>query len=266
MEINAVKKEMNFLVTNDTTVYFPFERLVQNVYFKFVHDGQVVYPTIQYLEVFNSDSSEVRESQGILISKTGNIGDKTFNMFPDSMNLENGTYDLVYTMKDFYYNGTFNWGFDIENARGTDTTIYVVIPTKRNVELIITDALGEYVENVYGNIQKWDESGEHLINSFEFDASKHERLLSNQNGVVLDHLLPGKYQLKILDIVKNFEAATGVKVPYVIGARRPGDIATCYSSADKAYKELGWKAMYDIKEMCEDSWRWQKNNPNGYED
>lgn len=204
LEINAVKKEMNFLVTNDTTVYFPFERLVQNVYFKFVHDGQVVYPTIQYLEVFNSDSSEVRESQGILISKTGNIGDKTFNMFPDSMNLENGTYDLVYTMKDFYYNGTFNWGFDIENARGTDTTIYVVIPTKRNVELIITDALGEYVENVYGNIQKWDESGEHLINSFEFDASKHERLLSNQNGVVLDHLLPGKYQLKILDIVKNF--------------------------------------------------------------
>ena len=70
----------------------------------------------------------------------------------------------------------------------------------------------------------------------------------------------------VLDIVNNFEAATGVKVPYVIGPRRPGDIATCYSSADKAFEELGWKAQYGIKEMCEDSWRWQKNNPNGYEE
>lgn len=70
----------------------------------------------------------------------------------------------------------------------------------------------------------------------------------------------------VLDIVKNFEEATGVKVPYEIGPRRPGDIATCYSSADKAKKELGWVAEYGIKEMCADSWNWQKNNPNGYED
>ena len=69
----------------------------------------------------------------------------------------------------------------------------------------------------------------------------------------------------VLDIVKNFEEATGVKVPYVIGPRRPGDIAT-YASAKKAYDELGWKAEYGIKEMCADSWNWQKNNPNGYED
>lgn len=68
----------------------------------------------------------------------------------------------------------------------------------------------------------------------------------------------------VLDIVKNFEDATGVKIPYVIGERRPGDIATCYASAEKAYKELGWKAQYGIKEMCEDSWRFQKNNPAGY--
>ncbi len=70
----------------------------------------------------------------------------------------------------------------------------------------------------------------------------------------------------VLDIVKNFEEATGVKVPYSIKPRRPGDIATCYSSADLAAKELGWKAENGIKEMCEDSWRWQKMNPNGYED
>jgi UDP-glucose 4-epimerase len=70
----------------------------------------------------------------------------------------------------------------------------------------------------------------------------------------------------VLDIVKNFEAATGVPVPYEIGPRRPGDIAECYANADKAFKELGWKAENGIREMCEDSWRWQKNNPNGYDD
>lgn len=70
----------------------------------------------------------------------------------------------------------------------------------------------------------------------------------------------------VLDIVKNFEAANGIKIPYVIDPRREGDIATCYCSAAKADKELGWKAQYDIRDMCEDSWRWQKNNPNGYDD
>ncbi len=70
----------------------------------------------------------------------------------------------------------------------------------------------------------------------------------------------------VMDIVKNFEEATGVKLPYVIKERRPGDIAVCYADASKAKEELGWEAKYGIREMCEDSWRWQKNNPNGYED
>ena len=70
----------------------------------------------------------------------------------------------------------------------------------------------------------------------------------------------------VLDIVKNFEEATGVKIPYKIKERRAGDIATCYSDASKAKEELGWVAERGIKEMCEDSWRWQSNNPNGYDD
>ena len=70
----------------------------------------------------------------------------------------------------------------------------------------------------------------------------------------------------VLDVVKNFEAATGVKVPYAIKDRRPGDIAACYADAAKAKEELGWEAQYGIKEMCEDSWRWQSQNPNGYEE
>ena len=68
----------------------------------------------------------------------------------------------------------------------------------------------------------------------------------------------------VLDIVKNFEEATGVKVPYVITARRPGDIATCYADPTKAAVELGWRAENGIREMCEDSWRWQSMNPDGY--
>ena len=70
----------------------------------------------------------------------------------------------------------------------------------------------------------------------------------------------------VLDIVKNFEDATGVAIPYSIKDRRPGDIATCYADASLAHDELGWEAQYGIKEMCEDSWRWQSSNPNGYEE
>ncbi|MGN0291638.1 MAG: UDP-glucose 4-epimerase GalE [Lachnospiraceae bacterium] len=69
----------------------------------------------------------------------------------------------------------------------------------------------------------------------------------------------------VLDIVKNFEKANGVKIPYVIKERRAGDIATCYSDATKAKEELGWEAENGILEMCKDSWNWQKKNPNGYE-
>ena len=83
-------------------------------------------------------------------------------------------------------------------------------------------------------------------------------------GLKIYNLGTGK-GYSVLDIVKNFEEATGMKVPYAIKERRPGDIATCYCDPGKAAKELGWKAENGIKEMCEDSWRWQKNNPNGYE-
>ena len=89
--------------------------------------------------------------------------------------------------------------------------------------------------------------------------------IEDNSGLSIYNLGTGK-GYSVLDIVKNFEAATGVKIPYVIKPRRPGDIATCYSDASKAERELGWKAENDIKEMCADSWRWQSNNPNGYDD
>ena len=70
----------------------------------------------------------------------------------------------------------------------------------------------------------------------------------------------------VLDVVKAFEKANGIKIKYAIKPRRAGDIATCYCNPAKAKAELGWEAHYGIEEMCRDSWNWQKNNPNGYED
>lgn len=69
----------------------------------------------------------------------------------------------------------------------------------------------------------------------------------------------------VLDVVKAFEKANGIKIKYSIKPRRAGDIATCYCNPAKAKAELGWEAKYGIEEMCRDSWNWQKNNPNGYE-
>ena len=89
--------------------------------------------------------------------------------------------------------------------------------------------------------------------------------LADRPGLVIYNLGTGN-GYSVLDIVKNFEAATGIHIPYVIKDRRPGDIATCYCDASKAERELHWKAERDLKTMCADSWRWQKNNPNGYDD
>ncbi len=69
----------------------------------------------------------------------------------------------------------------------------------------------------------------------------------------------------VLDMVKAFEKASGRKVSYKITDRRPGDIATCYADPSYAKEVLGWEAKRGIDEMCEDAWRWQSQNPNGYQ-
>ena len=91
-----------------------------------------------------------------------------------------------------------------------------------------------------------------------------ERFSLNK-GTEIFNLGTGK-GTSVLELVHAFEDATGVKIPYEIKERRAGDIATNYADASLAAKELGWTAKYDIKRACQDSWRWQKNNPNGFED
>ena len=90
-----------------------------------------------------------------------------------------------------------------------------------------------------------------------------DRLLK-VNGCEVYNLGTGK-GYSVLDVVKAFEKASGIKINYRIAPRRAGDVACCYADATKAKEVLGWQAQYDIDDMCADSWRWQSQNPNGLE-
>ena len=89
--------------------------------------------------------------------------------------------------------------------------------------------------------------------------------LKEKAGVSVYNLGTGN-GYSVLDMVKAFEKACGKEIPYEIKPRRAGDIATCYCDATKAKNELNWVAERGLDEMCEDSWRWQSQNPNGYND
>lgn len=91
-----------------------------------------------------------------------------------------------------------------------------------------------------------------------------EKLTSNP-GVVTYNLGTGK-GYSVLEMREAFEKASGHPVPYKFYDRRPGDIAACYADPAKARQELGFEAVHSLEEMCEDTWRWQQQNPNGYEE
>lgn len=97
-------------------------------------------------------------------------------------------------------------------------------------------------------------------------ANGHVKALEKLNqkpGLVTYNLGTGT-GYSVLDLVKAFEKASKVEIPYKIVERRPGDIAMCYADPTKAKEELGWVAKYDVNKMCKDSWNWQSKNPNGY--
>lgn len=84
-------------------------------------------------------------------------------------------------------------------------------------------------------------------------------LLKNKNSLLTLNLGTGK-STSVFEIIKAFEKASGKKVPFEITSRRSGDIAECYANPNKAKRILNWKAKFDINKMCEDTWRWQRNN------
>ena len=89
-----------------------------------------------------------------------------------------------------------------------------------------------------------------------------ERIMSG-TGVDAYNLGTGK-GYSVLELIHSLEKVCGKKLNYKIMGRRPGDLASCYSDPSKALRELGWKAERGLEEMCEDAWRWQSMNPEGY--
>lgn len=87
--------------------------------------------------------------------------------------------------------------------------------------------------------------------------------LETNSGLVTYNLGTGN-GFSVLQLVKAFSKASGKEIPYKIAPRRAGDVAICYADPSKANRELNWKAERTLEQMCEDSWRWQKNNPKGY--
>lgn len=99
--------------------------------------------------------------------------------------------------------------------------------------------------------------------------------LAEGHVAALNFLLRGKESIwvnlgtgrgySVLELVNAFAQASGREIPYEIVARRPGDVAACYADPALAREKLGWTARFDLQRMCEDSWRWQSSNPNGFE-
>lgn len=82
-------------------------------------------------------------------------------------------------------------------------------------------------------------------------------------GLAVYNLGTGKGS-SVLEVIAAFEQASGRPVPFTIQPRRPGDVAACWADPSKAQRELGWRAVRDLRAMCEDAWRWQSANPNGF--
>ena len=91
------------------------------------------------------------------------------------------------------------------------------------------------------------------------------RFAETHTGCEIFNLGTGK-GVSVLEMVNIFSSVNDVEVPYIIGKRRDGDLATVFADPAKAEKVLGWQAKRDVRDMCRDSWNWQKNNPNGYDD
>lgn len=89
--------------------------------------------------------------------------------------------------------------------------------------------------------------------------------LRDVGGLMIHNLGTGT-GYSVLEMIEAFREVTGKEIPYVVTEPRAGDIASCYADPGKAFRELGWKAEKGLIEMCRDSWRWQSQNPQGYQD
>jgi UDP-glucose 4-epimerase len=163
-----------------------------------------------------------------------------------------------------YFNpvGAHESGLIGEDPRGTPNNL---------MPYICQTAIGKRQElSIFGNdYPTKDGTGVrdyiHVLDLAEGHVAALDALDRATPGTVMTVNLGTGQGYSVLELVETFERVNGVKVPRRIVERRPGDIAVCYANAGLAKKLLQWEAKRGIEDMCRDAWRWQKNNPNGYQ-
>lgn len=200
----AIDQTMNVTVKNDTSLYFylPEPDQMRNVYFKFLHDGQIVYPNVTTLNFYRDNSTQ----QFAFLSSTLKYdfeGMERAYVFDKPIELPVDTFTANYYIDDYEFDGQMYHKFYL-NASPNDTTIYIVVPVKRVVDIQIQDSKGSNVQGVFAKIYKYEEDGT-LSSYLDYDGNSHSKLMSDAVGTVRDHLVPGRYQIQILDIVRDFD-------------------------------------------------------------
>jgi UDP-glucose 4-epimerase len=163
-----------------------------------------------------------------------------------------------------YFNpvGAHESGLIGEDPRGTPNNL---------MPYICQTAIGKRQElSIFGNdYPTKDGTGVrdyiHVLDLAEGHVAALDALDRAKPGTVMTVNLGTGQGYSVLELVETFERVNGVKVPRRIVERRPGDIAVCYANAGLAKKLLQWEAKRGIEDMCRDAWRWQTNNPNGYQ-
>lgn len=151
--------------------------------------------------------------------------------------------------------GVFGDNYDTPDGTGVRDYIHVVDLAKGHVAAL------QWMGGLVGTPDMADSKYASDPGTFAGTAAQD----GSRTGVGIFNLGTGKGS-SVLDVIRAFEKACGHEIPYEIKPRRAGDIATNYAACDKARDELGWTAQYDLDRMCQDSWRWQSMNPNGYEE
>lgn len=249
---------------SDTVLYFQLPtKVTQRVKFQFLHDGVPVYPQILSMDVYKDS---VLYSKMLSSYYDNYEGKGEAWVFQESTVCEEGDYYVEYVLKDYQYNGTYQYKYTISNPVQPDTMMYIVVPVKRTVTITVKDANLDLVKGVFATIYKYDEN-DSLMSTTYYDDASHSGIKTNSNGNVIDHLVPGRYQIQILDIVRdfivkdydlNFEIISGVKlydVKYVVqykSTKKPGQNLLLDVEKDNAFYNSSYTNEKGVVELfCE---------------
>lgn len=199
---SAFDEVQNVELVSDTTLYFQSKaEHAKHVNFQFLHDGKMVYPQIMNMDIKTLDNRSY--SKAISHFHSEYKGNTNVWVFDEPTLCEANDYYVEYELKDYEYNGKFQTNFNVSASASEDTTIYIVVPVKRSVNITVMDANHGLVKGVFGNIYKYDSTGV-LMDDLKYDNANHQLIRTNAGGVIIDHLVPGRYQLRIIDMKRDF--------------------------------------------------------------